>query len=306
MIFVKPMHLGSIVAMSPGEPLLSIAEASEILAVPAPTLRSWERRYGFPTPPRTTGKHRRYSRSEIELLRALRDEIARGRSARDAVEIVRTMGEKRAEPGREDVHRFVEGAIRMDARSLARLLSSSSRRRGVEETILDLALPALREIGVRWESGRCTVGHEHLATEQIETWLRRVTPAQARSNDRILLGCGPSDWHRVGLDAFAVLLAHRGWDVRVLGAQVPVTDMATAARTTRALAAVVTSHMKISRRAAVASLRALRSETQAEAFYAGNAFITASARKGVPGTYLGEDMRVAADMLTAQLRVQAS
>lgn len=288
------------------QPSLSIADVSELLGVPAPTLRSWERRYGFPTPPRTTGKHRRYSREEIQLIRALRDEIARGRSAREAVQIVQKMSSQRTSPGHEEIDNYVEAAIRMDGRSLTRILNTATKKNGIEDTIVDLALPALREIGVRWESSRCTVGHEHLATEHIEMWLHRLAPAQTKANERVVLGCGPEDWHRVGLDAFGVLLAHRGWDVRVLGAQVPVTDMAQAVRAAGAIAAVVTSHMKIARRAAVTSLRTLRAESEAEIFYAGNAFITPSARKSVPGTYLGEDLRAAADMMTKQLRAQAS
>ena len=38
-----------------------IATASKALGIPVPTIRSWERRYGFPAPPRTDGLHRRYS-----------------------------------------------------------------------------------------------------------------------------------------------------------------------------------------------------------------------------------------------------
>lgn len=286
--------------------LLSIADVSELLGVPAPTVRSWERRYGFPTPPRTAGKHRRYSRAEIEELRALRDEIARGRSAREAVEIVRRLGAQRAEPGREDIDTFVDAAIRLDARTCARVLNGVARRRGIEAAIAEVALPAMREIGVRWESGRCSVGHEHLATEQISTWLHRLPPRRPRSGPPAVLGCGPEDRHRVGLDAFAVLLAQRGWDVRVLGAQVPVNDLADAARTSGARAVVVTSHMKITRRAAVASLRTLQRHADAAIFYAGNAFVSSGARKGVPGTYLGEDLAAAAELVTTRLQAEAS
>ena len=273
--------------------------------MPAPTLRSWERRYGFPTPPRTTGKHRRYSSTDLELLRALRDEIARGRSPREAVNIVRELGAERAAPGRENITRFVDAAIKMDGRELARTLNSSTRKLGIEGTIVELALPALREIGVRWESGRCSVGHEHLATEQIEAWLHRAAPARIGDGGRIVLGCGPDDHHRVGLDAFSVMLAHRGWDVRVLGGQVPTKDMAEAISAIQPHAAVVISHMRSARRSAVASLRKLRTTSDAQLFYAGNAFLTPGARKNVPGTYLGDDLPGAAEMLAQHVRAEA-
>jgi DNA-binding transcriptional MerR regulator len=34
--------------------------AAEVLGVSPNTLRSWERRYGYPTPKRTVGNHRKY------------------------------------------------------------------------------------------------------------------------------------------------------------------------------------------------------------------------------------------------------
>ncbi|HEX6131851.1 MAG TPA: MerR family DNA-binding transcriptional regulator, partial [Actinomycetota bacterium] len=45
---------------------LTIAAVSELLDIPIPTIRSWERRYGFPTPARTGGRHRRYGPAEAE------------------------------------------------------------------------------------------------------------------------------------------------------------------------------------------------------------------------------------------------
>src|SRR6201999_1149045 len=43
--------------------------AAEVLGVSPNTLRSWERRYGFPTPKRTTGNHRNYDLIELLNLR---------------------------------------------------------------------------------------------------------------------------------------------------------------------------------------------------------------------------------------------
>ena len=283
-------------------PLLPIADVSGLLGIPAPTLRSWERRYGFPSPPRTSGRHRRYSRDEIELLRALRDEIARGRSAKDAVEVVRRFGAERA-TGRDDVETFVQAAITMDPRTMQRLLNSTAKRDGVEHAITSFALPALREIGVRWESGRCRVGHEHLATEQIETWLQRQSAQRGTARPAVVIACGPDDVHRVGLDAFALLLARRHVPATVLGSQVPRDDFVGAIETTGARAAVVASHMKTTRRAAVASLRAAAARTDAQLFYGGNGFITTTARKGVPGRYLGEDLVAAADEVASRVAV---
>ena len=70
----------------------SISEVSADLGLPIPTSRSWERRYGFPEPDRTEGKHRRYSAEQIEALRVVRDEITRGHRAAEAVSIAKKNG----------------------------------------------------------------------------------------------------------------------------------------------------------------------------------------------------------------------
>src|SRR5688572_17308840 len=74
------------------EPVLgsvTISEVSELLGIPVPTIRSWERRYGFPAPNRTLGSHRRYDAMVVDQLRAVRDEIAAGVPAEEAVGYVR-------------------------------------------------------------------------------------------------------------------------------------------------------------------------------------------------------------------------
>ncbi len=52
---------------------LSIQAVSRLLQVPAPTIRSWERRYGIPTTSRSAGGHRRFFPAEVTALRAMRD-----------------------------------------------------------------------------------------------------------------------------------------------------------------------------------------------------------------------------------------
>ena len=66
---------------------LSIKDASALLGVPAPTLRSWERRYALPTTSRSPGGHRRYGQVELIQLRLMRDEIGRA-SCRERVSVV--------------------------------------------------------------------------------------------------------------------------------------------------------------------------------------------------------------------------
>jgi len=269
---------------------VSIAAVSEVLGVPVPTIRSWERRYGFPAPPRTNGRHRRYRTGEVEQLRALRDLIIKGLSAREAVARLRNATGATPEPDPFDA--IVRAAIDLDPVGLGEALDRSAGRSGVEETIRRVALPAMREIGARWKAGICDVGQEHLATGAVRTWVARqisMAPPPFRRGP-IVLACGPNDLHTIGLEAFAAILARRGWSCRVLGAMTPAAALVSAVTSSGALAAVVTAQRGVTRRAAVEAIDAANTLPAVRVFYAGDAFVTPASRKRVGGIYLGEDV----------------
>src|SRR5690242_8553741 len=60
--------------------------AAEVLGVSPNTLRSWERRYGYPKPKRTVGNHRNYEPVELQ---ALRDALAETGNIPSASELAR-------------------------------------------------------------------------------------------------------------------------------------------------------------------------------------------------------------------------
>ena len=60
--------------------------AAEVLGVSPNTLRSWERRYGYPVPKRTPGNHRNY---ELVELQTLRDALAETGNISSAIELSR-------------------------------------------------------------------------------------------------------------------------------------------------------------------------------------------------------------------------
>lgn len=75
-----------------------IADVSRLLQVPMPTLRSWELRYDIPSRTQTSGQHRRYTPQQMQALRMMRDEIARGRRAGDAARSVRVLSARQGRP----------------------------------------------------------------------------------------------------------------------------------------------------------------------------------------------------------------
>ena len=134
-------------------------------------------------------------------------------------------------------------------------------------------------------------------------WLSRhahITEA-ARARRPVVLACGPNDVHSLGLEAFHVLLTRRGWKCRVLGSQTPTMSLLKVIDSTGAAAVVITSHMNTNRRVAIESIRAVANLSGVRIFYGGNAFISRRSREGVPGSYLGDDLSGAADLLEKEL-----
>jgi DNA-binding transcriptional MerR regulator len=62
----------------------SIGAVARMLGIPPATLRTWEERYGLPTPERSPGGHRVYSRDQVEQLRFVKAQLDQGISPADA------------------------------------------------------------------------------------------------------------------------------------------------------------------------------------------------------------------------------
>jgi DNA-binding transcriptional MerR regulator len=111
--------------------------AAKLLGVSPNTLRSWERRYGFPRPRRTPGGHRQYELQEIEALRQALDETA---SVSSAVSLARQRG-----LGPSSRSRLSGAFAAFDELLVDRLLEDSLSLRSVERTLAELLLPAVSE-----------------------------------------------------------------------------------------------------------------------------------------------------------------
>ena len=187
-------------------------------------------------------------------------------------------------PAQDLIHQILGAAERLDAASIRARLDEAAATLGLAACIDDVLLPAMRQIGVWWAVGHCDVVQERMATEAVRAWLdRRSAFAPPPTRPRpILLACGPSDLHTIGLESTAVLLRYQGWPCRVLGARTPTTTIATAARATAVAGVVVVSHLATGRLRAVESIRAIN-DLEIEVFYAGNAFATSAQPAGGPG-----------------------
>ena len=282
---------------APGE--LTMRQVSGLLGLPAPTIRSWERRHRVPVASRTSGGHRRYSPEQVDLLRRFRDLVAEGRRPTEAAERLRSQQQLSPET---IIEAYLQAARALSPTAIVDTLEAAEQSLGLARTVDEVLLPALRQVGEWWEHDESDVLHEHLATHATHSWLTRIGSVGVRRPPHrpLILCCGPRDHHSLGLEAIGALLRRRGWDCRLLGARTPGESVVRAVQETGAAAVVLVSHLAVARAAAVSVLHAVE-PSRAHVFYAGGAFTSPQSRRGVPGTYLGTSLSGAAGLITTVL-----
>jgi MerR family transcriptional regulator, light-induced transcriptional regulator len=98
--------------------------------------------------------------------------------------------------------------------------------RGADPALLarDLVQAALDEVGRLWEKGEIGVAEEHLATSlAARTFLVHVArgKAPALGAPRLVLACLAGEFHEIGARLAAEIGRSEGWQVELLGANVP-------------------------------------------------------------------------------------
>ncbi len=281
------------------EESLVLADVSDVLGVPVRTLRSWEWRYHLATGRRRVDGQRRFTPDDVETLAAIRDQTAPGAAGSRAVDS--SPADSGTAPP-QVVDRLVAATHRLHTESIVEALEQSRLVHGLPVTLEQVAFPALREIGHQWASGSSEVIHEHLLAGAVQRWLSARqqdagTPTRAGA---VVLACSPDDQHTLALQALGALLAHQGFPCRYLGARTPIASLVLATERPPARAVVVVAHLKRSRAAAISALEAV-AELPVTRFYAGGAFDDPTSRRDVPGTYLGDNLTHAADLIAAAI-----
>lgn len=282
----------------------TIGQVSALLGVPAPTIRSWERRHGLRPEGHSPAGHRRYDDQDLAELGRMRDEIAAGRGAAEAASIVRSL---RGGAPALLAHALCEAAYRLDDLGVERVLDRARVLHGLAGAVELVLFPALRELGEQWSRGLCDVAPEHLLTTTVQAWLVRARPTASidPAQPPVVLACGPDEHHTLALDALGVLLAHRGLRTLHLGARVPGPSLRTAVHDSGAHAVVLTCQLGRNRRSAVGALREL-SASPVDVLYAGAAFATPATRRDVHGHYLGAHLADSVDQVEERLRTRGA
>lgn len=181
---------------------LRTSEAAAALNVSPNTLRSWERRFGFPSPRRTAGRHRVYTAGEVL---ALRDALREGLSIASAVSRAR-------EAVGGDAGSLAGALAALDLERADLALEASLALRSLERTVEEILLPGLDALAAK--HGVESAPHA-VVCDWALGWLRRagrLTPAPG-DPVKVLVGAahtGDDHSERVSLAAFELLACRTG------------------------------------------------------------------------------------------------
>jgi DNA-binding transcriptional MerR regulator len=176
--------------------------AAVMLGVSPNTLRSWERRFGYPSPGRTAGGHRQYELGEIEALKQAFEET---QNVSSAISLARQRGE-----GPPSSSRLGSALARFDEEKANLLLEESLALRSLERTVEEVLLPAVAE---RLEDENGAAEYE-FAWRYATGWMsamRRVTPPATRDEGVLIFDAsGPCDLAGLHVQALELLLRRAG------------------------------------------------------------------------------------------------
>jgi DNA-binding transcriptional MerR regulator len=203
-----------------------------MLGVSPNTLRSWERRYGFPCPRRSAGGHRQYALTDVEALRAA---LAQTHNVSSAIAIARQRGE-----GPPSSSRLAGAFGAFDENAADRLLEESLALRSVERTIEDLLLEAVE---LRLEDRNAGAEYE-FAWRYANGWLsalKRVSPPAGRSGGILILDASAQlDLDALYAQSLDVILRRAGLRTLLLSPAVEPKRMGRALRALVPYAVVLT------------------------------------------------------------------
>ena len=194
--------------------------AAAMLGVSPNTLRSWERRFGYPMPQRTAGGHRQFDLAEVEALRQAFEET---HNVSSAISIARERGTGPSSPTR------LRSALRrFDEVEADRILEESLAVRSVERTVEEVLLPAVDGLDAAADgSPSAELG---FALRWATGWLaaaKRVAPGATRPEGVLIFDAsGSCDIDALHAQALELCLRRAGVRTLLLTAELDASRLA--------------------------------------------------------------------------------
>jgi DNA-binding transcriptional MerR regulator/methanogenic corrinoid protein MtbC1 len=230
-----------------------IAVVAERTGLSQDVLRVWERRYAAVSPVRAPSGLRLYTDEDVHRLVLIQSAMRGGRSisrvAQLSTESLAALvdGDSIARRQRAPAKSLAydPGDVVGASLSLARLLDASALDEALRRAALVMGMPAfletvaaplLRRVGDEWHAGRLSPAHEHLVTSSLHDIVMAMMRAFTHRADAptVLVATVAGERHVIGAALVGATAALEEWNVLYLGANLPASEIADAAKSASA------------------------------------------------------------------------
>ena len=138
---------------------------------------------------------------------------------------------------------MLEGVRRFDTAALDAVYNDALSLYPIERVSSHLTTPVLERLGAAWPQGEASIAREHF----FSNFLRNKLGARFQhlnalgQGPRLVAACPAGEHHELGLIQFALAAAGQGYRLVLLGADVPATEIAAAARIAECRAVVLSA-----------------------------------------------------------------
>lgn len=229
---------------------IRIGDLAARAGVTTHALRVWETRYGLLRPRRTPTGYRMYDEADLARVQAFVRLRKKGVPAAEAAQ--RVLSRHGLSAGtRSDasaiIDRMVTAAAAYDDTALGQHLEFALRERGLENALSDVVLPFLQRIGDLWQEGKLSIAAEHNASQALRQRLSALTHMWSTGTGPVaLLACPSGERHDLALLGFGLLLRQRGWRIRYLGPDTPLSEVRHAAGVGQCRSVVLSATVPVS------------------------------------------------------------
>jgi DNA-binding transcriptional MerR regulator/methylmalonyl-CoA mutase cobalamin-binding subunit len=238
----------------PEEKLYTIGTVSKLTGVGAITLRAWERRHGLIHPVRKESGHRLYTRTHIDQINRITSLTASGlRISQIRPEMLQTDSVEDEEASAPDhwkqyLNGMIAATVSFDEERLEEIYNEALSLHPIGMVTTRLLTPLLVELGLRWAEQNAGVAEEHFFAFYLRNKLgaRFHHRPMRKSGARLLLAGLPNEFHEIALLLFALAAAESGYQVLILGANMPMDELGAVAEKKKCSAIILSGAMEIS------------------------------------------------------------
>jgi len=257
--------------------LFPISTVSTMTGVNPVTLRAWERRYGLIKPNRTESGHRLYSDEDVERIKLILQLIDEGIAISRVKEALKIASEDQQKDldGSSHWTQYQEDMLRgvnnFDEAVLEATYNEAMSLYPVDVVTKQLLLPLLEKLGQRWMHVSTGVAEEHFFSVFMRNKLGARFHHQNQKNrgPRLIAACLPGEQHEFGLLLFSLAAHARGYRIILLGADMPIEQLAEVVHRSNSDGVVLSSSVTIEEEKLHTQLKKLIEDTNVPVWVGG-------------------------------------